>query len=409
MPQPIREGTAFCSSSSSKHTVPASMSAATWPQQQHAAGGGEHDGAVSTWVAPSVATPREAAQQPSVLSRTQHATRQQVARQLQAAQQVAPCAAVAGAAAAVEQDEPPMFLERVVLWWCGIPAGSAQHRELQTILHTYAGVRYPELCDSITHIMVRRRQRWLCTRPPQLCLCCGCCCWSAQQPPNHQHLTAPAPGAAATPPLLQVGEQASADELQAVRRFRDGCNKRLELVTPEWLRLCQQTQRLAAADARCRYQLDGLLRHAAQGAPAAAGAAGGGSRDGPPAAAAVAAAGGSGILAGVFSNSASRQGFPAGAAAAAVAAAGPGDAAGGQQQQQADDAWLPEYWKHQPAEGQRTFEGCHFTLVALQGSADHQTALDIIRCASAAATAACSVLLPDCSLDVDTAVLLPCC
>mgnify|MGYP001807596860 FL=1 len=48
----------------------------------------------------------------------------------------------------------PMFLERVVLWWCGVPEGSAEHFELQTILHAYAGVRFPEIQDITTHIMV---------------------------------------------------------------------------------------------------------------------------------------------------------------------------------------------------------------------------------------------------------------
>jgi hypothetical protein len=48
----------------------------------------------------------------------------------------------------------PMFLERVVLWWCGVPEGSAEHFELQTILHAYAGVRFPEIQDITTHVMV---------------------------------------------------------------------------------------------------------------------------------------------------------------------------------------------------------------------------------------------------------------
>ena len=50
-----------------------------------------------------------------------------------------------------------MFLERVVMWWCGVPSGSTEHAELQTILHAYAGVTFPDLCEATTHIMVRRR------------------------------------------------------------------------------------------------------------------------------------------------------------------------------------------------------------------------------------------------------------
>jgi hypothetical protein len=45
-----------------------------------------------------------------------------------------------------------MFLERVVLWWCGVPPDVAG--ELQSTLHLYAGVRFPDLCDATTHIMV---------------------------------------------------------------------------------------------------------------------------------------------------------------------------------------------------------------------------------------------------------------
>lgn len=53
-------------------------------------------------------------------------------------------------------DAAPMFLERVVMWWCGVPAGSSEHLELHCILHAYAGVRFPDLCEATTHIMVRR-------------------------------------------------------------------------------------------------------------------------------------------------------------------------------------------------------------------------------------------------------------
>jgi hypothetical protein len=63
-------------------------------------------------------------------------------------------AALAAAAAELDAaDAAPMFLERVVLWWCGVPPDVAG--ELQSILHLYAGVRFPDLCDATTHIMVR--------------------------------------------------------------------------------------------------------------------------------------------------------------------------------------------------------------------------------------------------------------
>jgi hypothetical protein len=55
----------------------------------------------------------------------------------------------------VDAEAAPMFLERVVLWWCGIPDASSDHWELQTILHAYAGIRFPDIQDITTHIMVR--------------------------------------------------------------------------------------------------------------------------------------------------------------------------------------------------------------------------------------------------------------
>jgi hypothetical protein len=54
----------------------------------------------------------------------------------------------------VDAEAAPMFLERVVLWWCGIPDASSDHWDLQTILHAYAGVRFPDIQHSTTHIMV---------------------------------------------------------------------------------------------------------------------------------------------------------------------------------------------------------------------------------------------------------------
>lgn len=55
-----------------------------------------------------------------------------------------------------DAEAAPMFLERVVLWWCGIPDASSDHWELQTILHAYAGVRFPDIQEVTTHIMVRQ-------------------------------------------------------------------------------------------------------------------------------------------------------------------------------------------------------------------------------------------------------------
>jgi hypothetical protein len=79
-------------------------------------------------------------------------------------------AALAAAAAELDAaDAAPMFLERVVLWWCGVPPGAAQ--ELQGILHLYAGVRFPDLCDSTTHIMVRDLGHSKCDGSRQIASC----------------------------------------------------------------------------------------------------------------------------------------------------------------------------------------------------------------------------------------------
>ena len=77
-----------------------------------------------------------------------------------------PSAAPAAAAAAgvarvtrVELDVAPsdlVFLEGVVLWWCGVPEGSPEQVEILGILCQYAGHLYPDLCSSVTHIMVSR-------------------------------------------------------------------------------------------------------------------------------------------------------------------------------------------------------------------------------------------------------------
>jgi hypothetical protein len=47
-----------------------------------------------------------------------------------------------------------VFLEGVVLWWCGLPEGSPEQVEMLGVLCQYAGHVYPDLCSSITHILV---------------------------------------------------------------------------------------------------------------------------------------------------------------------------------------------------------------------------------------------------------------
>jgi pyruvate/2-oxoglutarate dehydrogenase complex dihydrolipoamide acyltransferase (E2) component len=84
-------------------------------------------------------------------SRLQHSNTQQQQQPLQLDEQQ--LAALAAAAAELDAaDAAPMFLERVVLWWCGVPSDAAG--ELQKMLLLYAGVRFPDLCDATTHIMV---------------------------------------------------------------------------------------------------------------------------------------------------------------------------------------------------------------------------------------------------------------
>jgi hypothetical protein len=64
----------------------------------------------------------------------------------------------------------------------------------------------------------------------------------------------------------------------------------------------------------------------------------------------------------VFANTASRGGFP-------------GDAA-----EQQEAACAPEYWHEKPADPLKIFEGCFFTLAAVQShQADHEKALALIR------------------------------
>jgi len=167
-----------------------------------------------------------------------------------------------------------------------------------------------------------------------------------------------------------VGAQASVTDLQAIRKFGDARRTRIEIVSPKWLQLCHQQQQLLPADSSCRIPLDSLLRNAG---PAATGSlattlAGQGS-DASSKLPSVPSIGG-----GVFSRSASRSGFPAAAEAAGPSAAA--SAAGGE--------GLSDEWAHRllepSAQGRGAiFTTCFFTLVAMQGSPDHQAALDIIR------------------------------
>jgi hypothetical protein len=179
--------------------------------------------------------------------------------------------------------------------------------------------------------------------------------------------------------LLQIGAKASTADLALVWHFLQGCRRRVELVSPVWLHACQQQQCLVIPDASTgKLLINNVLQQAGTAAaaglaaagsgtvPAALLAGGGDSNAGFPSAPA-----GCGITSGVFSRSASsRHGFPNAAQEAQ------------QQQQQQAAAWVPEYWaaEQQPKEGQKVFEGCYFTLVALQSSEqEHSRAMDYIR------------------------------
>jgi hypothetical protein len=133
------------------------------------------------------------------------------------------------------------------------------------------------------------------------------------------------------------------DELKAVQAFLQSCKRRVEVVSPAWLLLCQQEQRLAPADNRCHLQLSSLMRLAVGGGSGGA-----------------AAGAGTGAAASVFANAASRSTAPGG--------------------EQGSAGWLPEYWKQPPADPARLFDGCCFTLAAVQGlQPEHETALGHIR------------------------------
>lgn len=175
-----------------------------------------------------------------------------------------------------------------------------------------------------------------------------------------------------------------------VWQFLQGCRRRVELVSPVWLHACQQQQCLVIPDASTgKLLINNVLQQAGTAAAAASLAAagsgtvpaallggGGDSNAGFPS-----APPGCGITSGVFSRSASsRHGFPNSAAQEAQ-----------QQQQQQAAVWVPEYWaeEQQPSEGQKVFEGCYFTLAALQSSEqEHSRAMDYIRLVAAAQAAA---------------------
>lgn len=119
---------------------------------------------------------------------------------------------------------------------------------------------------------------------------------------------------------------------------------------------------MAPADTRCRLQLNSLMRSAAVlGAAGAAGAGAASQGPGGSRPAAGASAGG-----GVFANTASRGGPPV-------------------DTEQPESAWVPEYWREQPADPLKLFDGCYFTLAAVHSfQAEHEKALSHIRCVLAA-------------------------
>jgi len=71
--------------------------------------------------------------------------------------------------------EGATVLERVVVWWCGIPHASAEYQELSGILAAYGGTRTRTLNRSITHIIVRTalwQGCWACLD----CMAAACSC-----------------------------------------------------------------------------------------------------------------------------------------------------------------------------------------------------------------------------------------
>jgi hypothetical protein len=153
--------------------------------------------------------------------------------------------------------------------------------------------------------------------------------------------------------LPQIGTHAKPEDLRAVQQYLNTCNRRVDVVSPAWLQLCHHEQRLVPADGRCRLQIGSLMR-------SGAGAATGGVLAAGPTRAAAADAGSGG--GGVFANAASRGGFP------------------GEAEKQLDGAWVPEYWHERPTDPLKLFDGCYFTLAAVQShQADHEKALGHIR------------------------------
>lgn len=142
-----------------------------------------------------------------------------------------------------------------------------------------------------------------------------------------------------------------------MQQYLSTCNRRVEVVSPAWLQLCHQEQRLVPADSRCRLQISSLMRGGAGAAVGALGAGAAALRSAGSTGAAAAGAGG-----GVFANTASRGGFP------------------GEAEKQQEGAWVPEYWHERPTDPLKLFDGCYFTLAAVQSyQADHEKVLGHIR------------------------------
>lgn len=142
-----------------------------------------------------------------------------------------------------------------------------------------------------------------------------------------------------------------------MQQYLNTCNRRVEVVSEAWLQLCHQEQRLSPADSRCRLQVNSLVRSAAGLAGAGASAAGLGA--GAGGLRTVGSSGGSG--GGVFANTASRGGPPSEA-------------------EKLEGVWVPEYWQQQPTDKLKLFDGCYFTLAAVQSyQAEHEKALSHIR------------------------------
>lgn len=133
------------------------------------------------------------------------------------------------------------------------------------------------------------------------------------------------------------------EELKAVQQYLGSCNRRVEVVSAAWLELCHEEQRCVPVDARCRLQLASLMRGSGSHPLGAAGAGALGSGGGL-----LAAGGSGGGGGGVFADTASRGGFT--------------EAADRQQQ----DAAAPEFWHEQPTDPLKLFDGCYFTLAAVQ-------------------------------------------